>query len=1179
MATNGLYGNSPNGATVAAPGAATSGLYGSGVTGQINQAPGAESIGLYGQGNQSTGNTSYFEYLIFQDSLNQPPQPTGGSWNFTTNVGTPPAGWSNIPPTVLINRLWISIGLVNSNNATATIQWSTPGTLSNSSTLPDILSGTGVPTTAPVVLPSLYVQTDAVGGYALWAYANATDNWEPIVSGGQGATALYQLTDVNVNEVTTFTQVGSVRGVDGFIIEANAGTDYSVLVNSSIYPQGSALGGGTRVTSATNYLTYWELVCVTNPVSAGFSSGSPIFYKPKTIQNLDLLTWDFLTSKWVNKQITNTLSNPVNTLTSVVNGVQATAPVVNTVSNTINSGQLTTLVNGVASTPVNLPATGVTSVTAADNTITIGGTASAPTVAVNTATEATRVTAIADTEIATKIGSLGAPAALTSTGLLTTTQAFGTQTGITTCNIATLSHDAGRTFLMSIGSTLSGTTWSAPTTNTYIGISASPNSNAVTKILGAQDANGILQLDLQTNAVLAALHSGPYTLFSAPEKFTFVPPPQTEIVRLINQNIPVGVTQLPFDVITWTNNNQVAYVSDKAIAPVSSSVHTPETGSLLGAWVFPTQTLAGFTDQAEVIGTDSQGRTVSGRYQEGTGGTQTATLIQVNFERTSGFQLNTAYTLTWRQGLTASATIYVDNGNIQNAAKAESLGPGTGVTITPDPVNTGRYLINAQAQATGVTSLDGVTGAVLLASPDNTVTVGVTGQTITLSAGTPSVAGVATGYNVGPYVVANMAISAGSQTPPGTAANEGEVQIGTGTGYSTNTSVLASAPSATPKLGWTFGGQKANNVTFELGTQKQKFRLGISGTWNTTPVSLPIYGTSAVVNRPVILKYNTDFDSGFPFPGLVTASGSAAGLNEVATVSATARYCIGVGKTVSAVSVTFPSSNRVAVNLTLNNRDNIVSNQTTIPLEVTLDSGVNWLYLGSEWDIIDTPAGTNVVTLNISNSAVPNVPEGVQVRVASFATGVDALLYPWTPGLPPSGTQFGPDTTAVRGYVEVYLPPNIWTADTINYKPDGFTLPTADSYNFNWTLVCGANVLNTLQYWHYTRDDQYFPTDNVPNWNNRITVNYGAQGNSIPGNLWDTWAINWTNRPIKLVTDSTGRDPNGLFGNIISYQYGGITRYRFYIPGGSYSSAYDAFYSNYTSATKTVSGLLTARSS
>ncbi len=52
--------------------------------------------------------------------------------------------------------------------------------------------------------------------------------------------------------------------------------------------------------------------------------------------------------------ITNTLTNPINTITSTVNGVLATAPAVNTVNNTLTGTNLTTTVNGVVGTAIDL---------------------------------------------------------------------------------------------------------------------------------------------------------------------------------------------------------------------------------------------------------------------------------------------------------------------------------------------------------------------------------------------------------------------------------------------------------------------------------------------------------------------------------------------------------------------------------------------------------------------------------------------------------------------------------------------------------------------------------------------------------------------------------------------------------------------------------------------------------
>ena len=124
MSTNGLYGNSGNGAVVAVAGAQTGGLYGDSPTGAVVAGPDGESAGLYGQAVVYGG--TYFEWSIFYISPTQPATPTNGSWNFETNVGTLPSGWLMSPPSNPTSTVWVSISIVNSRNEN-TLTWSTPG--------------------------------------------------------------------------------------------------------------------------------------------------------------------------------------------------------------------------------------------------------------------------------------------------------------------------------------------------------------------------------------------------------------------------------------------------------------------------------------------------------------------------------------------------------------------------------------------------------------------------------------------------------------------------------------------------------------------------------------------------------------------------------------------------------------------------------------------------------------------------------------------------------------------------------------------------------------------------------------------------------------------------------------------------------------------------------------------
>jgi len=62
-------------------------------------------------------------------------------------------------------------------------------------------------------------------------------------------------------------------------------------------------------------------------------------------------------SKWIKAgaTITHALSSSGNSMTSTVNGIARTAPIINSISNTISGNTLTTTVNGVSSSSVTLP--------------------------------------------------------------------------------------------------------------------------------------------------------------------------------------------------------------------------------------------------------------------------------------------------------------------------------------------------------------------------------------------------------------------------------------------------------------------------------------------------------------------------------------------------------------------------------------------------------------------------------------------------------------------------------------------------------------------------------------------------------------------------------------------------------------------------------------------------------
>jgi hypothetical protein len=199
---------------------ATGGLYGSTSTGTVAPQSGSESVGLYG--NNTSFGGSYFEWFIFQISDTVPATPTGGSWSFTTNTGTAPAGWLSFPPANPTNTVWVSVGLVNSKS-TASISWSAPGKFSFSSGLP-IISGSAAPVSGDGQTDQLYIQTGTTP-QTIWFKQAGT--WVALT----GST-LYMATTGNqtIAGIKTFSSpiAGSVTGtsnnVTGIVAIENGGT-------------------------------------------------------------------------------------------------------------------------------------------------------------------------------------------------------------------------------------------------------------------------------------------------------------------------------------------------------------------------------------------------------------------------------------------------------------------------------------------------------------------------------------------------------------------------------------------------------------------------------------------------------------------------------------------------------------------------------------------------------------------------------------------------------------------------------------------------------------------------------------------------------------------------------------------------------------------------------------------
>ena len=210
---------------------ATGGLYGSSATGALVASPGSETAGLYGSTTNFGG--TFFQWFIFRQASTQPATPTGGSWNFTTQVGTPPSGWSNSPPSAPTNEIWVSIAFVNSLT-TATLTWSVPGLLG-------VIASVAVGTTTTGAAGSSASVTNS--GTALDAVFNFTiprgDTGATGATGPQGATGT--AATLTLGTVTTGAAGSSV-------IITNSGTTSAAVFNFTI-PRGDT--GATGATGAT----------------------------------------------------------------------------------------------------------------------------------------------------------------------------------------------------------------------------------------------------------------------------------------------------------------------------------------------------------------------------------------------------------------------------------------------------------------------------------------------------------------------------------------------------------------------------------------------------------------------------------------------------------------------------------------------------------------------------------------------------------------------------------------------------------------------------------------------------------------------------------------------------------------------------------------------------------------
>jgi hypothetical protein len=284
----------------------------------------AQSSGLYGSGNTTYTATTYFEWLIFKESATAPATPTGGSWNFTTNTGTPPTGWSASPPTGPTNPVWFSLAIVNSG-APSTLTWTASAPLVQAGptgpqgpqgiqgpvgTAATIAAGT---TTTGVAGTSASVVNSGTSSAAVFNFTiprGDTGATGPTGATGAAATiAAGTTTTLSAGSSATVTNVGT-SGAAIFNFGIPRGADASIGgSNTQVqYNNGGVFAGSSNLTfdSATGTLAS---TIYTGRLKAYTEEVNTIGTVSGTTRNLDLSTANIF-DVTLGNNVTFTFTNP-----------------------------------------------------------------------------------------------------------------------------------------------------------------------------------------------------------------------------------------------------------------------------------------------------------------------------------------------------------------------------------------------------------------------------------------------------------------------------------------------------------------------------------------------------------------------------------------------------------------------------------------------------------------------------------------------------------------------------------------------------------------------------------------------------------------------------------------------------------------------------------------------------
>ena len=214
---------------------------------------GGESNSLYGTLLTSGGSIPaassfiYFEWFIFKASASQPTSPSGGSWDFLTNTGTPPTGWTSNITGIPSDNLWFSIAFVDSRNP-LNVNWSTPGLIS--ATAPAY----------PIASNVSYTPSSWIGSINVQAALNEVATDISATDGVSGSNLVgYKPSGTGTVATTVQSKLRQYVSVKDFGATGNGSTDDTAAINTAAtYARsnnvGLAIPSGTYfVSSSLNF--------------------------------------------------------------------------------------------------------------------------------------------------------------------------------------------------------------------------------------------------------------------------------------------------------------------------------------------------------------------------------------------------------------------------------------------------------------------------------------------------------------------------------------------------------------------------------------------------------------------------------------------------------------------------------------------------------------------------------------------------------------------------------------------------------------------------------------------------------------------------------------------------------------------------------------------------------------